>query len=56
MPAGTRPAAPAAAPAAPAAAAAPAAGRGGTPSVRVIDIGEVFKQHAQFNQQLNSEG
>ncbi|MFO0872171.1 MAG: OmpH family outer membrane protein [Pirellulales bacterium] len=54
VPAGTRPAAPAAAPAAPAAAAAPAAGRGGTPSVVVIDIGEVFKQHAQFNQQLNA--
>ncbi len=32
---------------------APAANRGGTPSVVVIDIGEVFKQHAGFNQQLN---
>ncbi|HND53179.1 MAG TPA: hypothetical protein PLV92_12305 [Pirellulaceae bacterium] len=38
---------------APAAAPAPAAGSSG-PSVVVIDIGEVFKQHAQFNSQLNS--
>lgn len=45
---GTRPAA-----AAPAAAPGGSVARGSTPSVVVIDIGEVFKQHAQFNQQLN---
>ncbi|MFO0904465.1 MAG: OmpH family outer membrane protein [Pirellulales bacterium] len=54
--AGARPttAAPGAAPAAAPGGAAPTASRGGTPSVVVIDIGEVFKQHAGFNQQLNT--
>ncbi len=54
---GTRPAAggvrPTAAPAAASGGSASTAARGSTPSVVVIDIGEVFKQHAQFNQQLN---
>ncbi|MFO0819258.1 MAG: OmpH family outer membrane protein [Pirellulales bacterium] len=52
---GTRPATggQATAPRTTTATAAPAA-RTGSPTVVVIDVGEVFKQHAQFNQQLNS--
>lgn len=54
FPAGAAPARPAgAAPAAPASAA-PAARPAGGPSVVVIDVGEVFKKHVAFNQQVEA--